>query len=896
MKRIVQNTAAGDAQLTLDLASHMDELPSPPPIAMQVLSQALDKNLGATDMARTIEADQSLAMKVLRTANSPVYGYPGRVAALEQAIVVLGLPTLQQILLSIVIRESLLESVDLSDPVLAGIWRHNLACAVAAELLAQRARAELAPLAFTAGLVHDCGKPLLFAARPIEYETVLDFAHSSPGSITDIENRYLGMDHCRAGAELLSRWNMPALLVDAASLHHLPAEAMDSAGKHADMLRLVRLADLLSRRMTGEPELEGPALDEATQLADDLGLDDNGLNAARAEMDQRFAQRAAMFDLDEDPGALYLRLLQRAKSRLGDTGLKLREATTTLDRQAACQQACLQAGLTMARARTIQEVFAAALVALQSDIGANARNCGVFRLDEASSMLDGRFVGDGETHPVKCRIDERRLPCASAAEAGLPESFRKIFTAYPSRIPPNGKPPEGLGPAFHEPFFIMPLTCEGELLGELLFKPDSGAGELSLHSIPDAAALAQLASLTAFALRRLDVARHRDERAHRLARALRTIKEMQLQAIQTQRLAAVGQLAAGAAHEINNPLAIVYARTQLLEQNESDPTRKKNIGQMKEQIERITKILKNLMEFARPDPPSFQSMDVNAVVGKALDLIRGGLDKTSIELREELDPNLPAIEGDPRQIEQVLLNLLLNAVQAMEGTGGELRVRSAFDSRRNQVSLTVSDLGPGIPPEHRNKLFDPFFTTKEEGKGTGLGLSTSYGIVQSHGGAIAVYSEPGEGATFTVHLPLHQPTAGQPRRFEPSSQEAGSAVLVVDDEEHIRDILKESLEAAGYEVHTATNGREGLKKLRQRRYRLLLLDIRMPEKSGLSLLSEIGDELGDTPVIMLTGLAGAEELREAKALGAVRCIQKPFAIDSLLQAVQETLDRVEKLE
>lgn len=896
MKRTGHNGTAANAMTPPDITSCMDELPSPPPVATQVLSLALDEDIGAKEVARSIEADQALAVKVLQVANAPVYGYPGRVSTLEQAIVVLGLPTLQQILLSIVVRETLLDPVDLDDPVLANIWRHSLACAAAAELLAQRARPELAPLAFTAAIIHDCGKTLLFAAQPEEYEAVLDLAHTRPDSIVDLEIRHLGMDHCHAGAELLTRWGMPTVLIDAASLHHLPAEAMDSVGKHADLLRLLRLADLLSRRLTGEPDLDAPSREEATLLADDLGLDAGALDAVGEALEQRFSQRASIFDLDQDPREMYLRLLQRARSKLSDTGLKLRQTSAALDRQVARQQACLQAGLAMARAKTVQEVFTSAIEALRDEIGAGTRRCGVFRIDDTASTLDGRFVDGAETHRMCCRIDERRLPCAAAADAGVPSYFLDIFNSYPSRIPPNGGAPEALSPAFHEPFFIMPLTCEGEHFGEIILEPDNAESELFGGNALDASALAQLASLTAFALRRLDVARHRDERAYRLARALRTIKEMQLQAIQTQRLAAVGQLAAGAAHEINNPLAIIYARTQLLEQNEGDPKRRKNIGQMKEQIERITRILKNLMEFARPDPPTFQTMHANGVVNKVMDLIRGGLDKTSISLRLELDPDLPSIQGDPRQIEQVLLNLLLNATQAMEKTGGELLVSTSFDSLSGDIVISVADQGPGIPPEHRDKLFDPFFTTKEEGKGTGLGLSTSYGIVQSHGGSINVQSEPGNGATFSVRLPVQRPAGGQLRRTGTAPLEDGNAVLVVDDEEHIREILKESLEAAGYVVHTAANGRDGLRKLRKKRYRLLLLDIRMPEKSGLSLLAEIGDELGDTPVIMLTGLAGAEEVREAEALGAALCIQKPFEIESLLQAVKETLDTAEKRE
>jgi len=883
MKPDPRKGLAAAATDILDIVSHIDELPSPPPVAARVLGLALDQDLSAADVARIIEADQALALKVLQAANSPTYGLASRVASLEQAVVVLGLPTLQQIVLSIVVRESLLEPAGLDDPVLAGIWRHSLACAVAAELLAQRVSPGIAPLAFTAGLVHDCGKTLLLAAAPEKYESAQDLAQARPHRALDIEAQRLGLDHCQAGAQLLERWNMPRSLIDAAALHHLPPEAMDATGGGGMLLRLVRLGDILSRRMTGEPEPNRTLREEAQALAGKLGLEAPELAAAQQGMEERFASRASLFRLDENPGTLYLRLLQRAKSRLGQTGARLLQATEALERQNHLQQSCLQACLEMSGARSLQEIFAAVIQALRQ--GLDAADCGVFRLDAASASLEGRFFSGTREHLAACRIDDRRLPCSSAAEAGVPEAFREVFTGYPSRMPPHEDADAGLGPSFLHGFCIAPLCCEGERLGELLLDRNVNAAE--------AAVLLQLATHTAFAVRRLDLTRQRDERTQRLARALRTIKEMQLQAIQSQRLAAVGQLAAGAAHEINNPLAIVYARAQLLEQKEEDQGRRKSIGQMKEQLERITNILKNLMEFARPDPPAFQDMDLNAVAAKTIELMRGGLDRTGISLVEELAPELPTIQGDPRQVEQVLLNLLLNAVQAMEETGGELRVQSSFDAGADEVALSVADQGPGISPEHRDRLFDPFFTTKPEGKGAGLGLSTSYGIVQGHGGSIAVQSTPGQGAVFTVRLPLRQGAATRSRRAEPASGAAGRAVLVVDDEEHIREILKEALEGAGHQVHTAANGRDGLTRLRQGRYKLVLLDIRMPEKSGLSLLADAGDALADTPVIVLTGLAGPEEVREARNLGATRCIQKPFQIDALLEAVRETLEQAD---
>ena len=398
----------------------------------------------------------------------------------------------------------------------------------------------------------------------------------------------------------------------------------------------------------------------------------------------------------------------------------------------------------------------------------------------------------------------------------------------------------------------------------------------------------------AAALNRLRLWQRLEEKTEELGTALWKNQQINLQLMQTERLAAVGQLAAGAAHEINNPLAIIYARAQLLQFKEKDEKKRKELEQMTEQIERISSILTNLMGFARPAPPKLKDVSLNELIERSVVLIEAGCRKNNIEITRNYDRNLPKIKADPKQLEQVFLNLLINAQHAMEKDGGVLTISTTLAEDKRHVVTEVNDTGVGIPKENLHKIFDPFFTTKEDGKGTGLGMSTSYGIVNNHYGAIQVKSKVGEGTSVYVELPVDLESLRPAKPAEKAVKQLSSGkiptkVLVVDDEEHIREILKEALEAEGLEVDTAVNGEEGLEKLEAQDYRLLLLDIRMPVRNGLSLLSEVKDRVQDMPVIVITGMATHEQMEEAMSMGVYKCVRKPFHIRSLVKDIFEAL-------
>ncbi len=240
------------------------------------------------------------------------------------------------------------------------------------------------------------------------------------------------------------------------------------------------------------------------------------------------------------------------------------------------------------------------------------------------------------------------------------------------------------------------------------------------------------------------------------------LRENQEQLIQAEKLASLGQMAASIAHEVNNPLAGVLVYTQLLSKKIAGDNMSKEIAldylsKMDSELTRSTRLIRNLLDFARQSPPTLREVNLNDVVNRALDLAALSAEPQGIQVVEDLSPSPPKVMADFDQLQQVCTNLILNAIQAMPD-GGRLTLHTSADN--SQLKIEVQDTGCGISEENMRKLFTPFFTTKGKGKGVGLGLAVAYGIIQRHHGRIEVQSKEGEGTTFTIYLPLHHEEKG----------------------------------------------------------------------------------------------------------------------------------------
>ena len=365
------------------------------------------------------------------------------------------------------------------------------------------------------------------------------------------------------------------------------------------------------------------------------------------------------------------------------------------------------------------------------------------------------------------------------------------------------------------------------------------------------------------------------------------------QLLQREKLAAIGQLISGVAHELNNPLAGIMAFAQLLHATAAmSPEQRDAVETIHREVKRAARIVSNLLLFARQRSPERTGTDLNQVMLDTLEMRRYVLRTQQVEVVTDLDPMLPTTWADAFQLQQVVLNLLTNAEQALHGYPGVKRIVLATRRHGGRLQLVVSDSGPGIPPEALDQVFNPFFTTKAVGEGTGLGLSISDGIVRQHGGEIRVESRPGAGATFTIELP-HVVAPPEPLKEQAPGEALrpdGRSFLVVDDEPALRSALSIFLRRCGHAVHTAESGQEALALLDRRRYDGIFLDVRMPDISGADVYRRLRerDPAQAERVVFSTGDVDAQGTREFLRSSGRPCLPKPFALGS----VAEMLERV----
>ncbi len=380
-----------------------------------------------------------------------------------------------------------------------------------------------------------------------------------------------------------------------------------------------------------------------------------------------------------------------------------------------------------------------------------------------------------------------------------------------------------------------------------------------------------------------------------LARDVTDQKRTEAQLQQAEKLTAMGQLVSGVAHEINNPAAIISGFAQTLLLDDLKPEHRDMLQMVYDEATRIGRITSNLLAFARAGGKQRTLVDLNDIVRRTFALRSYHLSTLNITVSLQLDRDDPKIWADASELQQVLLNLLINAEQALVTVEPPRTITVRTRAGEHEAVLEIADSGPGIPPEIRAKIFDPFFTTKAEGVGTGLGLSICYGIAHEHGGRIWLESEPGSGARFFVALPRDsrhdaraplEPAAPAP---PPTAATGALTVLVIDDETALRNALLRFLGRRGIQGHGAADGTEALGLLGQRDFDVIISDVRMPGMSGREFLERLRRERPELTarVVFSTGDTFAPETATLIRESGVPTVTKPFDFAALERVVRE---------
>jgi len=628
-----------------------------------------------------------------------------RIQGLAQALEVLDFENVTPVLLCVKVMEIFNAWPGALDR--RGFWSHCLAVATAAEMAARRLPGTAEPLvAFACGLLHDVGKVTLDACLPKSYGLVLGAVAGKTGNIADAEKDILGVDHALVGRRLAQHWRLARRIEEVIWLHHHPGEAVEPAQPRTALIRLVQLADTLAREQRIGFSGNYTFAQNSVQLAlTSVQPAKSPPGRVRAKA-PRPAESAA---LEADAASLQGRFIRELRDFAGRVG-----PATSLP------QLCWEI------ARTSSAVFAAAR--------RGRPTCAFcFSEDDASVFVAAYEPGKGKTFRLAaCRPARAAPPDRSAPAGPLLRVMLNPPDAWTDLIDPDG-------------YLCLPLVFEGRWLGGILIPAETPAQDNLRDS---------LCEFMAFALAAAAGRHTADRLAEQLARASEHLARTREAMAQNKALEAVGEMAAGAAHELNNPLAVISGRAQMIARGTRSAKQREAAELIVRKVEEISRIASELMEFARPRPPQ------RAVVAAA-DLLKCLAEPFPVEAQPKagaprvdirIEPGCPPLWVDAGQIGEVLVELVRNASQA---AGGRVNVRAVAgaQARAEHVLVQVMDDGPGMDEATLASAFTPFFSLRPAGRGRGLGLARAKRAVEVNGGRIWIESQPGSGTTVFLELP-----------------------------------------------------------------------------------------------------------------------------------------------
>ena len=729
-------------ELILD---QLESLPTLPELAVRILHLTTSSRSDAQQIIDLIKTDQVLTARILSLASRVETGLRDQARTIDRAIVMLGFETVRSTVMSI----KVFEMFDAQETPAAGLdrrefWKHCLAVACAAELLAQQADVAADPdELFVCGLLHDVGKLALEQCLPKSYTRVVESCNAQYGNIAEYERRIIGVDHTIAGRRLAQKWELPALIENAIWLHHQPIEALPEAMEHARAVALVHLADTIAReqRFGYSGNFTFPA--SSARLAEQIGLGDDAIGAVLEHLPAAIEQRARIMGMGETTSEdLFRSALANANAELGRLNTKLRRRAVQTASQAKALKDLLEfnreltgreslSQLTGLMARTWADALHLEPTPLQPVVAYT-----LSRTDDTAVLARHTAAEGTRTDLVRTRKD---LPSIPVPADGMPGP-----TAMRTLVADAENLHEWLA---NEALVHRPLIFGCQWVGGLLWPTTSSGTD------PAGEARQAITLSLAYAAGITEMREQSATMAEQLVQSSQQVYAMQKSLAETRALAAVGEMAAGAAHEMNNPLAVIAGRAQLMADAADGPDRA-TWHTIAEQSQKLSDIVTELMDFARPPAPKPTAVPVADAVAQARRLIQA--DAPALAVQIAVAPDTPPVWADPDQISRAMAELLLNAADAYEADG-YVQVDTKVDDVSGHVLIRVTDSGRGMDLETLENAFTPFFSAKAAGRKRGMGLSRARRLVQLAGGKIWISSAPGEGTTVFVLLP---PAAG----------------------------------------------------------------------------------------------------------------------------------------
>ncbi len=740
------------------ILAQLEGLPPLAPIAARILQLTEDTRSNARGIVELIESDPPLTARVLSLLSRVEHGVRREAVTVENAVLMLGFGTIRQLVLAIKVMEVFGAASRPSGSTgfdRLEFWKHCLGVACAAWRIAKTVPSAVRPEeAFVLGLLHDIGKDALHATMPKSFDKILQKCEQTRSEMADVERAVLGVDHAMVGHRLAERWGLPQRLVESIWLHHHAAEALPAsvaAGKH---VQIVQLADVLVREHRIGFSGNRYTATSSSELAARLGLPEQDRQAIVESLAKEIESRAAWIGAEEiTSDEVYLKALMRSTEELTLTNAALLEQNKRLQRKAEYFAALGWLNQSVSPKASVREVCGAGAEALRRELGVSAVL--VFVTSD-----DRRWVEVGlSSGTVQSEILERPPDAPDDSD----DRSLAVQTALAGTwIAPPGRSCGLLidryrGSLGEGPFWLMPLVREQRWIGGALFSAD-GATIARLRV--DAAEIEALSAAVGLAIAQAQAQTAAITLSDELAEANRRLAASQNELLRTKTLETVVAMAAGAAHELNNPLAVISARAQMARESCDDAELRDTLNTIIEQSHVCSDMVTELMEFAQPRAAAPEKVDLLELL-EALrtELVSTGLLEGSA-LGLEVPSDTPSVWFDPEQLSRMFRELIENSIEATEPSSRRLTVKAMADLTEESLVVVVTDNGHGMTPEVRSRALDPFFSHRPAGRGRGLGLARVHRWLRDNGGGIRIESEPGKGTNIELRLPRGPGTGG----------------------------------------------------------------------------------------------------------------------------------------
>jgi signal transduction histidine kinase/HD-like signal output (HDOD) protein len=746
----------------------VETLPTLPAIAARLLALTTDDESSADQVIELVKDDPALTARLISLCRRAKLGVREDTLTIDRVVLLLGFTTVRNAVLSLKVLEAYGcdggSGADAAVPGLdrQGFWQHSLAVAVCCEQIAaahrgsaasspSKGRQNLPPgEAFVCGLLHDVGKLALEMVLPKAYGRVIELAELNHGNIAEFERRILGLDHHTAGKRLAEHWQLPHVLQDCIWLHGSAYELLPGLD-HRAMIGLVSLADLLVRRQHIGYSGNFVMSQRMEALCEALGLESQRVEQVATSLYAEVCRRTELLGLEEQPTeAIFFQAVQRANEALGRLNAALDRRSRVAVRQARTLEAIVSFHAAAHPAATVQDTIDRVALTAAAALGQ-----GYYAV--LHQERDPRQPGHGGRGPwLICQYDAHGRP----RDADLIDA------------PPHAPDLERLGD--DDPMALSLMAMMPWLADHLHAAPDLrevrllplisgwGTAAVLLHDRPSLPPREDLAALTrTWGAAIAAAAQHEGARrlGEELAESNSRLAEAQEKLLRSATMARLGEMAAGAAHEMNNPLAVISGRSQLLTQVLIPGSEEQKTAQrIVEQAHRLSDLISALRMFA--DPPVAERRPTK--LDQLLNALAQELGRQLPEYQKQtpisvqVDPALPPVDIDAQQIAQAVRELLLNAVQAMPQSTVHVAARLGPEPRT--LTITVTDDGAGMDKHTLEHATDPFFSAKPAGRRTGMGLPRAQQLARAHGGELRLRSTPGRGTTATLLIRLKAAT------------------------------------------------------------------------------------------------------------------------------------------